>query len=454
MLPLDNFGRLRLLPASIPLRFFGTAALFHLIGWILLGRALADGGAPGAFFVFARGPGPALAALHAWTLGTLTMTAVAVALQALPVLTAQPAGSVRIAAFVWWVLGVGVTGLVGGLAASSTGIAAAGAGAVVVALLVFASRVAVLLRRARRAAATKLAVGCALLGLVGMLATGGPLASRLAGWLPGVPEALRAAHPVLAAYGFLGVLALGLSARLIPMFLLVRGIPEHRQRWTIGVVAASVGGFALALFVDAPRSIGLLAALPGAAASVLHAAAMLRAIAHRRARDPMAGVPLLQVAWFALPASVPLGLAAAWGAGGEGGRQAFVALLVQAGLLGLAIGLMARILPFLVSAHLRFGALGGSRDDPAIPAGLRRTAGAGHLIASVLLPAGLAIGSVPALWGAIAAGVAGAFAMLLAFLVIARRLRLSGHPDSGTGSGAGVRSDRSRSTTTSRLPGP
>lgn len=440
MLPLDNFGRLRLLPASIPLRFFGTAALFHLVGWILLGLALAGNDDPGVFFVFARGPGPALAALHAWTLGTLTMTAVAVALQALPVLTAQPAGSVRIAALVWWMLSAGVAGLVGGLAVSRTGIAAIGAVVVVVALLVFAWRAAVLLRRARRAGATRLAVGCAMLGLVGMLATGGPLALRLAGWLPGVPDVLRPAHPVLAAYGFLGVLALGLSARLIPMFLLVRGIPERRQRWTIVLVAASVGGFTLALLVDAPRSIGLLAALPGAVGAALHAAAMLRAIARRRARDPMVGVPLLQVAWFALPASIPVGLAAAWGAGGEGGRQACVALLVQAGLLGLAIGLMARILPFLARAHLSFGAAGGPPDDQGIPAGLRRAAGAGHLLASVLLPAGLATGSVPALWGAIAAGAAGASAMLLAFLVVARRLRFPRRPDSRSGSGAWARS--------------
>ena len=68
--PTDNAGRTRLLPPSIPLRFFGAAAVFQLVGWLLLlpARTL-----PGAF---AGGLGPPLATLHALTLGTLAMSVI------------------------------------------------------------------------------------------------------------------------------------------------------------------------------------------------------------------------------------------------------------------------------------------------------------------------------------------------------------------------------------------
>ena len=79
------FGsRDRLLPASVPFRFFGAALAFHLGGWLLLalgGDALA--GSRG-------GPGTAMAALHLFTLGTLATTAMGASYQLLPMATIRP----------------------------------------------------------------------------------------------------------------------------------------------------------------------------------------------------------------------------------------------------------------------------------------------------------------------------------------------------------------------------
>src|SRR5262249_6970888 len=58
-------ARGRLLPASIPLRFFGAAVLFHFLAWVAL---LAGAGATAGF---AGGLGLPLAALHLVTLGIL-----------------------------------------------------------------------------------------------------------------------------------------------------------------------------------------------------------------------------------------------------------------------------------------------------------------------------------------------------------------------------------------------
>ena len=67
----------RLLPASIPFRFFATAAIFHVLMWLVL---LTDAGQATNF---RGGPGPALAAVHLLTLGVLTTTAIGASVQLL-----------------------------------------------------------------------------------------------------------------------------------------------------------------------------------------------------------------------------------------------------------------------------------------------------------------------------------------------------------------------------------
>ena len=64
----------RLLPASVPFRFFGAAVAFHVVAWL---AALAGADALPAF---AGGLGWPLASLHAITLGVLAMTAIGASL--------------------------------------------------------------------------------------------------------------------------------------------------------------------------------------------------------------------------------------------------------------------------------------------------------------------------------------------------------------------------------------
>ena len=86
----------RLLPPSIPFRFFGAAVAFHLLAWL----ALLAGAA--RLPAFAGGPGPVLAALHLVTLGVLVMSAISASLQLLPVATRQPVGTpTRAPAAIW-----------------------------------------------------------------------------------------------------------------------------------------------------------------------------------------------------------------------------------------------------------------------------------------------------------------------------------------------------------------
>ena len=63
----------RLLPPSLPFRFFAAAAVFHVLLWLVL--LFAAGNATS----FAGGLGPVLAAVHLLTLGVLTTTAIGAA---------------------------------------------------------------------------------------------------------------------------------------------------------------------------------------------------------------------------------------------------------------------------------------------------------------------------------------------------------------------------------------
>ena len=103
MIPgLTGAARSRLLPPSVPFRYFGAAVLFHILAWAVL-VASAD-----ALTTFSGGLGPLFAALHLTTLGVLVMTAIGATLQLLPVATRQPVRSVRAATLIWWLLTPGV----------------------------------------------------------------------------------------------------------------------------------------------------------------------------------------------------------------------------------------------------------------------------------------------------------------------------------------------------------
>jgi len=103
----------RLLPPSIPFRFFGAAVVYHLLAW---GALLA-----GAEYVprFAGGLGWPLAALHLVTLGVLVMTAIGASLQLLPVATRRSVGTTRWPAAVWWLYTPGVAVLALGMGIAS-----------------------------------------------------------------------------------------------------------------------------------------------------------------------------------------------------------------------------------------------------------------------------------------------------------------------------------------------
>jgi hypothetical protein len=416
----------RLLPPSVPFRFFGAAVAFHLLAWLAL---LA--GAPG-WPQWRGGLGWPLAALHLATLGTLVASAIGASLQLLPVATRRPVRSHRLAGALWWAYVPGVAALALGMGTARPAWIAVGAAAVLAALAAWAALLAANLRGARGmpgvvlhgwgalAALALLAVSA--LALVGLW-LGRPLLGR---------DAARALHLAAGPFGLMGLLAFGLSYVLLPMFALA-GVPDERLQRLSGIAAlaaialaaaaaaapdglAAAGGAHEALAATARwLALGL-----GALALGLHWQLMRRTLAGGMRRDLGRSLLLVRVGWGSLAAA--LGVAAGHLLGAPVGRL-FVVLVVAGWLLSFLFGILQRILPFLASMHAAQG-----RKRPPTPSALTVDGALawhlrGHLAALALLAAATVADSAWLAAAAALAGTVGAVAFGVFFAVLLLRLR-------------------------------
>ncbi|HRO58106.1 MAG TPA: hypothetical protein PK177_02900 [Burkholderiaceae bacterium] len=403
----------RLLPASLPFRFFGAAIAFHLLAWVALFFG-AD-----AFPRFQGGLGWTLAALHLITLGTLAMTAIGASLQLLPVATRQPVGSPRSIALLWWAYTPGVAVLVLGMGFAQTRLLAAGALLVVAALLGYALLLARNLVGARGMHGVVAHGWGALASLLVALASALALAGAYVGWpLLGRGSALSL-HVVFAAYGFMGLLALGLAYILVPMFALSPAPPETRVRSSAALAIAALALAGLASFDVAPLALRIAALAAAAAAIALHLRSMTVALATGLRRALGRSFTLVRIAWALLVASLLLALGLVIELSLPGLPALFGLLLIAGWLLGLLLGFLQRILPFLASMHA-----GAGRRLPPTPSSLTADRPLSihfgcHFAALALLTLGILVDSpLLARLGAVAGFVgASAYAWFFALLL-------------------------------------
>ena len=421
----------RLLPASIPFRFFGAAVAYHLLAWLAL-LAGAD-----RLPRFAGGPGWPLAALHLVTLGVLVMTAIGASLQLLPVATRQPVRRARWPAAIWWLYTPGVAGVALGMGLGAPLVLVAGAAAVVLALCAYAVLLASNLRGARGMPGV-VAHGWAALGcLLVVLATALVLAFGWLGW-PGAPRLDRttalALHVAFAAYGFMGLLALGMSYILVPMFALAP-TPNARASIVSGVLAVVALALAApAAFGVAPMLLRAAAIAVGNVAVALHLRLMRAALRTGMRRELGRSFTLVRIGWAALVASLAAALGLALDAPLAGLATLFGLLLVGGWLLSFVLGILQRILPFLASMH---AAPGSAR--PPTPSSLSASRPLAihfhcHVAALAGLAAAIVADSAPLAALAAAIGALGAAAYAAFFVILLHRMRghTSAAPAAGT----------------------
>ena len=334
----------RLLPASVPFRFFGAAAVFHVLMWLVL---LLNAGAATHFN---GGLGPPLAAIHLLTLGVLTTTAIGASAQLLPVATRRGLSTVWPIKLAFWLVIPGLTLLVSGMYATQLMALLIGATATTMGLLVYALLLADNLRRATSLGAF-VAYGWASLASLIVLAGLG-LALALDYRTGALPDhgAAALAHLILGGFGFMGLFALGFSHILVPMFALA-GAPKKRLSFIgFGLAVSCVAlGFAGALADSRP--ILTSAALVGLAAAVLHLWLMARVLDTGMRKRLGLSFMLVRAAWIMLLATPLVGLAALYHYAGRNGPALFGFFLLGGWLLTFLLGILQRIAPFLASMH-------------------------------------------------------------------------------------------------------
>jgi hypothetical protein len=405
----------RLLPASIPFRFFASAVAAHVLLWVALFVAAAD--VPG----FTGGLGVPLAALHFLTLGMLAMTAIGAAFQLLPVATKQPMGSQRLMRLTSWLFIPGVLVLAIAMAAQAILPLAVGALLTTAGLLLFAGLVAHNLWRVKGMALVVTHGRAALAALVLVAGFGFVLAADYHhAW--GIDHGRMAlAHFQLGAFGFMGLLALGFSYVLVPMFALS---PTPSARLGYGALAAALGGLGLGVAgaLAALPALLLAAALAGLVAAGLHFQA-LRGSLKRRMRSRLGlSFVLVRAAWACLPASLVLGAALAAGAEVPNGATLFGFLVLFGWLLTFVLGILQRIMPFLGSMHAtRPGGKPPLVSQLTLERPLQLHAGA-HGVALACLALGIVFGETALIQVGAVAGTTGALAFAWFALGVVRRM--------------------------------
>jgi hypothetical protein len=412
-------ARSRLLPASIPLLFFGTATVFHLAAWIVLAASA------GRWLEFAGGLGRPLAALHLVTLGVLGMTTLGAGAQLLPVATRQPVPPARWLVAIWWLYTPGVVLLAFGMGWPDARWLAAGAVAVTIALVIWGALMLRHLVGARGMAGVVSHGWTALLALAVLLAS----ALSLAGTWLGLPAPSREItlelHLVFASYGFMGMLSLGLSYILVPMFALSESPPERAQLLSCALAAVALllaGGAAFGWTVTPLRIAALLC---GAGAVAVHLHWMFKVLRSGMRRDLGRSFALVKIGWAGLVASLVLALALALDLPVPRLAAWLGLFLVGVWLLSFLLGMLERILPFLAAMH----AAGTARRAPT-PSALTddralRIHFACHVAALAGLVLALATGSTLLAVLAAAVGAAGALAYCLFYATLLVRLQRS-----------------------------
>ncbi|MBW7932984.1 MAG: hypothetical protein H3C62_05090 [Gemmatimonadaceae bacterium] len=344
-------------PLRLPGEHFAASLGFLVAGAFGVWRVapeLAAGAYPAASVV---------AVTHLFTLGWLTTSIMGALYQFLPVALNQAIASERLAhvTFVLHVTGVGL--MVTGIALHHALTLGAGLAALSAGITLFVGNLAVTLRRSKQRELTWWALSAAVVFLSVALILGVALAiNRFTGMLGSAQDLALRVHLHTAMYGWVLLVIVGVSHRLLPMFLLSHGGKERYGWWATGLITA--GAALLALFHHVPV-VGRELPIALLAAGLLVWVGQARVFYRHRHRPQLdAGLRLSAVAIVVL-ACAPLVLGRFLFPGASAAvRTLYAAILV----LGAALFVAAqyyKIVPFLIWNRY-YGPLAGSRPLPRV----------------------------------------------------------------------------------------
>jgi hypothetical protein len=339
----------RLIPYGIPLRFFVAASMFQIVAWGLVTYGHAD---VSAFF---GGYGVVLAALHALTLGVLAMTAIGASYQLLSVATSVVLKSLFICRLSSWLYIPGTGLLVYAMFVGNTHAMLLGGVLVVAGLALFGVTVGNVFWHAKSLHATVRHGWVALSSMALLVVAGVSLIVDYnmgflgAGLLPEHAK-LALSHGLLGGYGFMGILVMGFSYVLVPMFALSPTPNQKLAGMSLGVnlagLALAIGGV-LSGYTTA-MIVGVVLGLVGAG---IYLHLMFKALRTGMKRRLGLSFVMVRASWGLLIASIIIGGLAVFVPIDFNLFPLFVFILIFGWLLTFLTGILQRILPFLTIMH-------------------------------------------------------------------------------------------------------
>jgi hypothetical protein len=211
-----------------------------------------------------------------------------------------------------------------------------------------------------------------------------------------------AVHAIVAGFGFMGLLVLGFSHLLVPLFALARGVPAGESRATfalsaLGLMVAGAGIYhGLSVLAAGGAFLGLLGA-------ALHLRGMERCLATGMRKNLGVSSLLMCVGWGSLVTSLIVGLATAVGLVEMQGLRLLVFLALFGWLLTFLLGVLQRILPFLGSMNAAAAGSKPPRPSELAPESQLRAHALLHSLALVLVGTGIGLeAALPVRLGGIA----------------------------------------------------
>lgn len=335
---------------------------------------------------------------HLFTLGWLTTTIFGALYQLLPVALAAPVRWKKVGHASFWTFAPGAGVFAAGVASGSMLLRVAGLGLITTGIVLTVVNIGVSMRASRARDVTWKAVAVALVYLSSTLVLGALLLHNLhTGFIAAARIRVLATHLHVAIVGWALVMIVGVSHRLLPMFLLAHGAVT---RWTpraLLLLAIGVAALATGLVLQLPLvSWGAVVLLEGGIACFVWQAWSFYRVRVRKKIDigmrfAMSAIGFLLCAAVLGPVVLAIGL--------DHPRigTAYVALGLLGGIVLYVVGFFYKIVP-LLAWTARYGGRMGKEALPTVAQMYsQRVAWTqfGVMIASiVLLAAGILAGAV------------------------------------------------------------
>jgi hypothetical protein len=303
---------------------------------------------------------------HLFTLGWLTTTIFGALSQLLPVALGAPIRSVRVAHASFWTFAPGAGLFAAGLATGATALHHAGIALVALGIALAVGNIASTLPKARSRDVTWAAIAIAIAFLASTLVLGVVLLHNLhTGFIAEARLRVLATHLHVALVGWVLVMIVGVSHRLLPMFLLAHGADT---KWTArsltllaaGVIVLTIG---LTTGLAAAEWIGAVMLEGGVACFLWQAYAFFRVRVRPRLdvgmRFAAAALGFLIVSALLGPAVLATGVAQPRLA------TAYVAIGLLGGIVLYVVGFFYKIVP-LLAWTARFRGRMGKEPVPTV----------------------------------------------------------------------------------------